>query len=95
MYAVIFKATIKDIDDQYFVLAKKMRDLACKEYNCLDFVSVCENNQEISISYWNEELDITRWKENREHLNVQRLAKEKWYQSYSVEIVKVIRTYSK
>ena len=39
MYAVIFKATVKQLDDEYSQTAKRMRELAIEKYGCLDFVS--------------------------------------------------------
>ncbi len=37
MYAVIFKALIKHIDDEYTITAKRMRELAINHYGCLGF----------------------------------------------------------
>ena len=38
MYAVIFKAKTKKVDDTYFKMAKRMRELAINEYGCIEFV---------------------------------------------------------
>ena len=35
MYAVIFKAKTKELDDAYFKMAKGMRELAINEYGCV------------------------------------------------------------
>jgi len=93
MYAVIFKAKIKEIDTTYSKTATRMRELAINEYGCIDFISVTEGNSEISISYWESEEDINKWKQNGEHIKAQMLGRNKWYKSYSVEVVKVIREY--
>jgi len=94
MYAVIFKATINNIDDEYNQTAQRMRELAFNQYNCKDFISTCENNKEISISYWDSLEDIQRWKQNSEHQKAQTIGKEKWYSSYNIEIVEVIKKLS-
>lgn len=90
MYIVIFKAKMKKTDEEYYLSAKRMRELAFEKYNCLDFASVCENDNEISISYWESEDDIKAWKENKEHLRAQEFGRKKWYESYTVEIVKTL-----
>jgi len=94
MYAVIFKAIIADIDDHYIQTSERMRSLALNKYGCLEFISATEGDQEIAISYWNSEQDISAWKQDREHLEAQRLGQSKWYASYQVEITEIRRSYS-
>jgi len=95
MYAVIFKAKIKSLDDGYFKMAQKMRELAFSKYNCKDFVAVSEDGLEIAISYWENLEDIKRWRADSEHLVAQELGKSKWYKSYKIEIVKILREYER
>jgi len=95
MYAVIFKAKTKKLDEAYFKIAKRMRELAINEYGCLEFTAVTEGVNEIAISYWESLEQIKKWKQNSEHLVAQRLGKEKWYEEYSVEIVEIISKYTK
>ncbi len=93
MYAVIFRAVINEIDDCYSDVASRMRELATDKYGCVGFTSVTEGNQEISISYWEHEEQIIEWKQNCEHIEAQRLGREKWYKSYNIAVVKVLREY--
>jgi len=95
MYAVIFKATIKQLDDEYSQTAQRMRELAIEKYGCINFVSNLEGTQEIAISYWETEAQIVAWKQDKEHLKAQQLGAKKWYLSYSVEITEIKRSYSK
>ena len=92
MYAVIFKATVADLDDEYFRMAERLKELAFKKYGCQDFVSVTEANEEIAISYWETEQQIRDWKNDPEHRHAQAKGKQKWYKSFSVEICEVIRS---
>jgi heme-degrading monooxygenase HmoA len=71
-----------------------MRDLAFERYNCQDFIAVTEGEQEIAISYWNSKEDIRQWHKDSQHAVAQQLGRDKWYQSYVVEIVKVERRYA-
>ena len=93
MYAVIFKARIKQLDKQYTVTAKRMRELAINHYGCLSFSSYTEGNEEIAISYWSNEADIVKWKQDPEHIAAQEMGRNCWYISYSVEVTEIIRRY--
>lgn len=93
MYAVIFKADINEVDESYYKMASRMRELAVNKYGCVGFASATEGNNEISISYWEKEEQIIQWKQDYEHLEAQRLGREKWYKSYKVEVVEVLREY--
>ena len=94
MFAVIFKAKIKSTDDQYADYASRLRKLAIGKYGCLEFNAVSEGGQEIAISYWENESQIKAWKKDPEHLKAQKIGQEKWYESYSVEVVEISRAYS-
>ncbi len=93
MYAVIFRAEILELDDEYSTMAKRMRDLAINEYGCIEFTACTEGKNEIAISYWENEAQIIAWKKNAEHLVAQSIGREKWYRSYTVQIVEVVREY--
>lgn len=93
MYVVIFKAEINSVDKEYFEAAKRVRDLAVEKYGCVEFSNVTENGNEISVSYWESEEDISKWKDDIEHQEAQRIGKEKWYRSYSVEVAQIARRY--
>ena len=94
MIAVIFKATLADVDEDYFATAAQLRKIAMNDFNCQDFISVCQNNQEISISYWLNENDICNWKQHRDHLIAQSKGRDHWYQSYQIEVCEIQRSYS-
>ena len=93
MFAVIFKAEINELDPEYTAVAERMRDLAINEYGCMEFVAITEGDSEIAISYWNDETQIRKWKQNAEHLSAQAKGKSKWYKSYTVQVVEVLREY--
>ncbi len=92
MYAVIFKATIAEFDEEYVRMAACLKDLALKKYGCQDFVSVTEGDEEIAISYWQTKQQIRDWKNDPAHRLAQARGKDKWYKSYSVEICEIVRT---
>ena len=93
MYAVIFRAKAGAPDAEYSIAAAKLRDLAIASFGCLEFVSATEGDNEIAISYWPDEASIRKWKAHSEHLLAQELGREKWYQSYIVQVLEIKREY--
>ena len=67
MYAVIFKATVAELNDEYFHTAEKLKQLAFEKYACQDFVSVTEGDEEIAVSYWKTRQHIRDWKNDPQH----------------------------
>ena len=93
-YVVIFKAKIKSLDQKYFDTANQLREKALTEFNCQKFEAVSENDFEIALSYWKSLEDIQAWHKDAEHQAAQRLGKQRWYESFSVEICEVLKSYS-
>ena len=94
MFAVIFRAEVAHFDAEYSEVAARMRDTAIRDYGCTEFTSCTEGSHEIAISYWDDESQIKRWKQNAEHLVAQGKGRTKWYKSYSVEVVEIVRCYA-
>jgi heme-degrading monooxygenase HmoA len=95
MYVVIFKAKIRQLDDEYYQNAKLLRERAISKFGCIDFVSVQEKDCEVSLSYWQTEEQISTWKSDPVHVKAQELGRHKWYESYQVEVVEIKRRYPK
>jgi len=93
MFVVIFRAKARQLDAQYTAMAAHLRELALKEFGCLDFCAVTEGDQEVALSYWPDEASIRAWKQHTDHLMAQQLGHERWYASYSVEVAEVQRAY--
>lgn len=93
MYAVIFRATINALDEEYSKLADQLRERALKEFGCIEFHAVSEGDQEVAISYWPSLEHIQAWKKDALHQQAQRLGGSKWYHQYRVEVVEILRNY--
>ncbi len=93
MYAVIFKAEIAELDEEYSTTAARMRELALQNYGCLEFTACTEGRQEVAISYWPSQEHIQRWKQDPEHQAAQARGQDKWYRSYQVQVVELLREY--
>jgi heme-degrading monooxygenase HmoA len=93
MLVVIFRAKIRSLDEQYVAVAARMRELALSRFGCLEFHAVSEGPDEVALSYWPDEASIKAWRAHPEHVEAQRLGREKWYESYSVEVARLERSY--
>lgn len=93
MYVVIFRAIIRGLDAEYSSLAARMRRIALERYGCIEFHSVTEGGHEVSLSYWPSEESVRAWKADPEHLLAQQAGRERWYESYSVQVAEVKREY--
>jgi heme-degrading monooxygenase HmoA len=93
MHVVIFRARVRDLDVEYSQFAQHLRDLAMSEFGCLEFYSLSEGLEEIAVSYWPDEAHIRAWKAHAEHLQAQKFGRERWYESYAVEVAEISRKY--
>ena len=51
MYVVIFRAKASNLDEEYSLMAERMRDLAIIEYGCIEFSTCTEGSAEMALSY--------------------------------------------
>ncbi len=93
-YAVIFTSTLNNDSTGYQEMAQQMETLAKQQPGFLG-ISSARNEIGITVSYWENEKAILDWKANLDHLQAQKVGKEKWYASYKVEIARVERAYQK
>ena len=93
MFIVIFRAKVRRTDSEYAQVASRMRELALNQFGCLEFTAVTEGQDEIALSYWPSEAHIRAWKSHSEHLLAQQLGRERWYESYIVQVAEITRDY--
>ena len=94
MFVVIFRACAARVDAEYAAMAVRLRDLALREFGCLEFHSVTEGKEEVALSYWPDLGAIKAWKAQAEHLLAQSSGRARWYEAYRVEIAEISRAYA-
>ncbi len=92
-YAVIFTSQRSEVDEGYQQTAQRMLELAAKVDGFIQVDSVRQDGLGITVSYWRDLEAIKQWKQQVEHLEAQRLGREKWYTSYQLRICKVEHEY--
>lgn len=96
MFLVVFKAKVKQLDGDYGSRAETLRKKA-EQYGCLGFESYTQNHTdgeyELALSYWPDELSIKAWRQDKEHQEAQRLGRERYYEHFEVQVLKLERRY--
>lgn len=93
MFVVIFRAKVRAMDGEYSQVAGRLRELALQRFGCLEFVAVNDGPDEVALSYWPDEERIRAWKQYSEHVLAQELGRERWYESYIVQVANIGREY--
>lgn len=94
MFVVIFKATVNTLDSEYQSMAEQLRKTALSEFGCLNFISLSEGKEEITLSYWESEIHIQQWKKHLLHQTAQEKGRLLYYERYTVEVAEISRSYS-
>jgi len=93
VFVVIFRARVRQFDEDYSRTAERMRELAIGCFGCLEFHAVTEGQHEVALSYWPDEESIRAWRNHPEHVRAQQAGRDRWYESYSVQVTEVTREY--
>lgn len=95
-YAVIITTQLRgEEDSDYRAMATRMTDLGTRWPGYLGRQSMTDaQGRDLSVLYYRDEESIRAWKSDLEHLEAQRLGKQRWYQNYTVEVARVERGYS-
>ncbi|MCX8506963.1 MAG: antibiotic biosynthesis monooxygenase [Alphaproteobacteria bacterium] len=93
MIVVIFRAKLKLIDEDFEKTGQRMRDIAESRYGCVGVTSFQQNNEELTLTYWESAEDIAAWRRDPEHIMAQRIGAEKWYEWYVIQVATIDRAY--
>ena len=93
-YAVIFTSVRTGTDEGYADTAEEMMALASEQPGFLGVESVREQSGlGITVSFWKDEESIRKWKDHAAHRRAQQFGRDRWYGSYRIRVVKVVREY--
>jgi heme-degrading monooxygenase HmoA len=82
-------------DEGYEAAADTMYELARSQRGFLgmEWVSDREARTGITASYWSDAQAIAEWKAQIDHVAIQGLGRERWYDAYTVRVARVERHY--
>lgn len=93
-FAVIFSSQ-RTADDGlgYAMMADRMEELARQQSGFLGVESVrAADGQGITVSCWNDLDSIQAWRNHAEHRIAQETGRNKWYESFQLQICRVERS---
>jgi heme-degrading monooxygenase HmoA len=93
--AVIFVSErTRDDDAGYAAAAEAMAALAARQpgYRGVDDARG-EDRIGITVSYWADEAAAAAWRKNEEHAAIRERGRGVWYQTYSLHVAQVTRSY--
>ncbi|GAB4586695.1 antibiotic biosynthesis monooxygenase family protein [Nocardia sp. IFM 10818] len=95
-YAVIISTQLRGEETpDYKEMATRMTELGTGQPGYVGRQGMTDGEgRDLSIIYYRDEESIRAWKADVEHLEAQRLGKERWYENYTVEVARVEREYS-
>lgn len=94
-YAVIFSSQRTDREtNEYKDAAARMLQLAEAQPGFRHAESARDaQGFGITVSYWESLEAIRAWHQHAEHAEIQRLGRERWYESFNVRVCQVEREY--
>ena len=92
-FAVIFTSQASQVDIAgYARTAQHMLELAERQPGYLGIEETRdEDGVGITVSYWESLAAIEAWKKQADHLDAQRLGRERWYNAFRLRIARVER----
>ena len=82
--------------DGYAEAADRMHELARSQPGFLgmEWVSSGDGQTGITASYWTDAEAIVAWKAQDDHVAIQHVGQERWYEAYTIRIARVERDYT-
>lgn len=92
-YAVIFSSLLSEQTEGYKEASQRMIALAGIQPGFLGVDAAREQDFGITVSCWRDLQSIEAWKTQAEHLEAQRMGKQRWYREFRIHISRVERAY--
>ncbi len=96
MILVVFRSRNRDDGDleEYSRRSKRLHELVEQHPGFISIESFeTPDGEEVSLETFESEESVKAWRDNPEHLETQRWAREHFYSWYSVQVSEVIRSY--
>jgi heme-degrading monooxygenase HmoA len=95
MVVVLFRSKLTaEAGDDYAAMAAEMVERARSMAGFVDFKSFqADDGERLSVIHWESQESMRAWSTDLRHIVARRLGREKWYESFSVEVAEVARSY--
>jgi heme-degrading monooxygenase HmoA len=94
MVVVLFRSRLTaEAGDDYSAMAAEMLATAKTMPGFIDFKSFkAEDGERLSVVWWEDQETMAAWRTHPRHRVAQQAGREKWYQSFKIEVAEVVRS---
>lgn len=98
MYLVAFRSRYSEhVGDEYFTteehLAKKVREKFGEDLVQLKNYTA-DDGERVVLLWWRDPETLEKWRNDPDHLDAQRLGRDKWYDFFELSIAEIVRSSS-
>ncbi len=96
MVIVLFRSRLTpEAGDDYAAMAEEMLARARSMRGFIDFKSFkAADGERLSVIHWESQETMRVWSDDLRHMVAQRLGRERWYDSFHVEVADIVRSYA-
>ena len=96
MVIVLFRSRLTpEAGDDYAAMADEMLARARSMRGFIDFKSFkAADGERLSVIHWESQETMRVWSDDLRHMVAQRLGRERWYDSFHVEVADIVRSYA-
>ncbi len=96
MVIVLFRSRLTaEAGDDYTAMADEMLARARSMRGFIDFKSFkAADGERLSVIHWESQETMRVWSDDLRHMVAQRLGRERWYDSFHVEVADIVRSYA-
>ena len=94
MVVVLFRSRLTaEAGEDYARMAVEMLELAKSMEGFVDFKSyAAQDGERISVVWWRDQETMAAWRAHPRHRIAQQAGREKWYESFNIEVAEVVRS---
>ena len=93
MLVVLFRSRLVPEPAGYAEMAQEMLEAARGMPGFIDVKAFkAEDGERLTLVWWQDEETLRAWRTHARHLVAQRAGRERWYETYTIEVAEVIRS---
>jgi heme-degrading monooxygenase HmoA len=96
MILTVFRSRLTEAaGEDYVEWVNELKELAKDNPGFIDIKTyTADDGERLTAVRWRDKETLRDWSHNARHLEAKRLAREKWYQYFEIEVAEVFRTNS-
>ena len=94
MILTVFRSRLSSLaKEDYTAWVAELKELATQNTGFVDIKTyVAEDGERLTVVRWKDRETLGEWSRNARHVEAKRLAREKWYEYFEVQVAEVLRT---